>query len=119
MRIFRYAAVLVLSAICATLVYVITQDQAEYVPYLIISGIMLTCYLIFALPIQLLLNRDSKRFSFKYLLIYIVSSFVAWLIMAVLFEPYNPIGNLLAHYEIYLFSILFALIFWIWDSVFL
>lgn len=43
----RYLAVLILSAICSTLVYVITLHQAEYVPYLIISGIMLTCYLIF------------------------------------------------------------------------
>lgn len=48
----RYLAVLILSAICSTLVYVITLHQAEYVPYLIISGIMLTCYLIFELPLQ-------------------------------------------------------------------
>ncbi|WP_437132628.1 UPF0715 family protein [Bacillus atrophaeus] len=102
-----------MSAICATLVYVITWIKLNMFLIFIISGIMLTltCYLIFALPIQLLLNRNSKRFSFKYLLIYIVSSFVAWLSMAVLFESYNPIGNLLARYEIYLFSVLFALIF--------
>ncbi|WP_261799117.1 UPF0715 family protein [Bacillus amyloliquefaciens] len=37
--------------------------------------------------------------------------------MVVLFEPYNPIGSILASYEIYLFSVFFALIFWIWDSI--
>ncbi|MBY8914437.1 UPF0715 family protein [Bacillus sp. YC2] len=113
----RYLAVLVLSAVCATLVYVVSLDQAEYIPYLIMCGIMLTCYLIFELPLQLILNRNPRRFNFKYLLIYTVCSFVAWLIMVVLFEPYNPIGSILASYEIYLFSVLFALIFWLWDSI--
>lgn len=113
----RYITVLILSVICSTLVYVIILDQAEYVPYLIISGIMSTCYLIFELPLQLIFNRKPRRFNFKYLLIYTVSSFVAWLIMAVLFEPYNPIVSILASYEIYLFSVFFALIFWIWDSI--
>ncbi|MCZ4248890.1 UPF0715 family protein [Bacillus amyloliquefaciens] len=115
----RYITVLILSVICATQVYVITLNQAEYVPYLIISGLMFTCYLIFELPLQLILNRKPRRFNINYLLIYTVSSFVAWLIMAVLFEPYNPIGSILASYGIYLFSILFALIFWVWDSVLL
>ncbi|WP_335339309.1 MULTISPECIES: UPF0715 family protein [Bacillus] len=92
-------------------------NQAEYVPYLIISGIMLTWYSIFDLPLQLFLNRKPRRFNFKYLLLYTVFSFIAWLIMAVLFEPYNPIGSILASYEIYLFSVLFALIFWVWDSI--
>ncbi|AEB23438.1 membrane protein [Bacillus subtilis] len=113
----RYLAVLILSVICATLVYVIILNQAEYVPYLIISGIMLTCYLIFELSLQLILNRKHRRFNLKYLLIYTVSSFVTWLIMAVLFEPYNPIGSILASYEIYLFCVLYALIFWGWDSI--
>ncbi|MED3629773.1 UPF0715 family protein [Bacillus subtilis] len=106
-----------LSVLCATLVYVIILHQAEYVPYLIISGIMLTCYLIFELPLQLILNRRPSRFNLKYLLIYTVSSFVTWLIMSVLFESYNTIGSILASYEIYLFSVLFALIFWLWDSI--
>ncbi len=33
----RYLAGLILLAICATLVYVITLHQAEYVPYFIIN----------------------------------------------------------------------------------
>ncbi|MFE9943324.1 UPF0715 family protein [Bacillus velezensis] len=113
----RYLAVLILSVICATLVYVIILNQAEYVPYLIISGIMLTCYSIFLLPLQFILNRKPRMFNFKYLLLYTVFSFIAWLIMSVLFEPYNPLGSILASYEIYLFSVLFALIFWLWDSI--
>ncbi|MDF3256017.1 MULTISPECIES: UPF0715 family protein [Bacillus] len=76
--IIRYVTVLILSAICSALVYVITLDQAEYIPYLIISGIMLTCYSIFELPLQLFLNRKPRRFNFKYLLIYTVFSFIAW-----------------------------------------
>ncbi|MED1920574.1 UPF0715 family protein [Bacillus velezensis] len=64
-----------------------------------------------------ILNRKPRRFNLKYLLIYTVSSFVTWLIMAVLFEPYNPIGSILASYEVYLFCVLFALIFWLWDSI--
>lgn len=78
---------------------------------------MLTCYLIFELPLQLILNRKPRMFNFKYLLLYTVFSFIAWLIMSVLFEPYNPLGSILASYEIYLFSVLFSLIFWLWDSI--
>ncbi|WP_233269223.1 UPF0715 family protein [Bacillus velezensis] len=37
--------------------------------------------------------------------------------MSVLFELYNPLGSILASYEIYLFSVLFSLIFWLWDSI--
>ncbi|MCY8998344.1 UPF0715 family protein [Bacillus inaquosorum] len=41
-----------------------------------------------------------------------------WLIFAITTDPKTTIDFLMG-YEIYLFSISFAVIFWIWDSVFL
>ncbi|MGG3032961.1 UPF0715 family protein [Bacillus stercoris] len=74
--------------------------------------------LIFAAPVQYFLNRNPKRFSLKYLLIYIFFSFLMWLIFAITTDPKTTIDFLMG-YEIYLFSISFAVDFWFWDSVFL
>ncbi|MGG3032942.1 UPF0715 family protein [Bacillus stercoris] len=59
---------------------------------------------------NIFLNRNPKRFSLKYLLIYIFFSFLVWLIFAVTTDPKATIGFLMGH-EIYLFGISFALIF--------
>ncbi|TDU08490.1 uncharacterized protein UPF0715 [Bacillus subtilis] len=88
-----------------------------YIPYFLIV-ILFIFYLIFAEPVQYFLNRNPKRFRLKYLLIYIFFSFLVWLIFAVTTDPKTTIDFLIG-YEIYLFGISFALIFWIWDSVFL
>ncbi|MCY8201531.1 UPF0715 family protein [Bacillus subtilis] len=118
MQILRIFIVHVLSALSASVVYVLGIDYDGYIPYFLISVILFIFYLIFAAPVQYFLNRNPKRFSLKYLLIYIFFSFLVWLIFAIITDPKTTIDYLMG-YEIYLFSITFALIFWVWDSVFL
>ncbi|MFT2194532.1 UPF0715 family protein [Bacillus subtilis] len=118
MQVLRIFIVHVLSALSAAVVYVLGIDYDGYIPYLLISVILFIFYLIFAAPVQYFLNRNSKRFSLKYLLTYIFFSFLVWLIFAITTDPKTTIDFLMG-YEIYLFSISFAVIFWIWDSVFL
>ncbi|TDO07456.1 uncharacterized protein UPF0715 [Bacillus subtilis] len=118
MQVLRIFIVHVLSALSAAVVYVLGIDYDGYIPYLLISVILFIFYLFFAAPVQYFLNRNPKRFNLKYLLIYIFFSFLVWLIFAVTTDPKTTIDFLMG-YEIYLFSISFALIFWVWDSVFL
>ncbi|AEP86743.1 UPF0715 family protein [Bacillus spizizenii] len=118
MQVLRIIFVHVLSALSAAVVYIFGIDYDGYIPYFLISVILFIFYLIFAAPVQYFLNRKSKRFNLKYLLIYIFFSFLVWLVFAVITDPKNTLDFLMG-YEIYLFSISFAIIFWIWDSVFL
>lgn len=118
MQILRIFIVHVSSALSAAVVYVLGIDYDGYIPYFLISVILFIFYLIFAAPVQYFLNRNPKRFSLKYLLTYIFFSFLVWLIFAITTDPKTTIDFLMG-YEIYLFSISFAVIFWIWDSVFL
>ncbi|MCY7902075.1 UPF0715 family protein [Bacillus inaquosorum] len=118
MQLLRIFIVHVLSALSAAVVYVLGIDYDGYIPYFLISVILFIFYLIFAAPVQYFLNRNPKRFSLKYLLIYIFFSFLVWLIFAVTTDPKSTIDFLMG-YEIYLFGISFGLIFWVWDSVFL
>ncbi|MFL6979492.1 UPF0715 family protein [Bacillus inaquosorum] len=118
MQLLRIFIVHILSALSAAVVYFLGIDYDGYIPYFLISVILFIFYLIFAAPVQYFLNRNPKRFSLNYLLIYIFFSFLVWLIFAITTDPKTTIDFLMG-YEIYLFSISFAVIFWIWDSVFL
>ncbi|MED1679235.1 UPF0715 family protein [Bacillus subtilis] len=118
MQVLRIIFVHVLSALSAAVVYVFGIGYDGYIPYFLISVLLFIFYLIFAAPVQYFLNRNPKRFNAKYLLIYIFFSFLVWLFFAFITDPKNTL-NFLMEYEIYLFSVSFAVIFWIWDSVFL
>ncbi|MFP7331407.1 UPF0715 family protein [Bacillus subtilis] len=118
MQVLRIIFVHVLSALSAAVVYVFGIGYDGYIPYFLISVLLFIFYLIFAAPVQYFLNRNPKRFNAKYLLIYIFFSFLVWLFFAFITNPKNTL-NFLMGYEIYLFSVSFAVIFWIWDSVFL
>ncbi|AGI29062.1 UPF0715 family protein [Bacillus subtilis] len=118
MQVLRIIFVHVLSALSAAVVYVFGIGYDGYIPYFLISVLLFIFYLIFAAPVQYFLNRNPKRFNAKYLLIYIFFSFLVWIFFAFITDPKNTL-NFLMGYEIYLFSVSFAVIFWIWDSVFL
>ncbi|MDP0481772.1 UPF0715 family protein [Bacillus subtilis] len=118
MQVLRIIFVHVLSALSAAVVYVFGIGYDGYISYFLISVLLFIFYLIFAAPVQYFLNRNPKRFNAKYLLIYIFFSFLVWLFFAFITDPKNTL-NFLMGYEIYLFSVSFAVIFWIWDSVFL
>ncbi|MFH7817574.1 UPF0715 family protein [Bacillus subtilis] len=113
MQVLRIIFVHVLSALSAAVVYVFGIGYDGYIPYFLISVLLFIFYLIFAAPVQYFLNRNPKRFNAKYLLIYIFFSFLVWLFFAFITDPKNTL-NFLMGYEIYLFSVSFAVIFWIW-----
>ncbi|MED2948832.1 UPF0715 family protein [Bacillus subtilis] len=117
MQVLRIFIVHALSALSSAVVYILGIDYDGYIPYFLISVILFIFYLIFAEPVQYFLNRNPKRFRLKYLLIYIFFSFLVWLIFAVTTDPKTAIDFLMG-YEIYLFGISFALIFWIWTQFF-
>ncbi|MGF7532999.1 UPF0715 family protein [Bacillus mexicanus] len=118
MQVLRIIFVHVLSALSAAVVYVFGIDYDGYIPYFLISAILFIFYLIFASPVQYFLNRSPKRFNLKYLLIYILFSILVWLFFGAITDPKSTIDFLMG-YEIYLFGISFAVIFWLWDSIFL
>ncbi|MDQ0226202.1 UPF0715 family protein [Metabacillus niabensis] len=98
--------------------------EGEYLYFLLISVISvipLYCvitYSIFAIPVQIFLNRKPKKFNLVYLVFYILCSFVAiFIIFTGLFNVSSI--DLLKMERYYQFSFSSALIFWFWDSIFL
>ncbi|WP_409303933.1 UPF0715 family protein [Peribacillus sp. SCS-155] len=74
-------------------------------------------YLLFAVPLQLILNKFPRKFNVFYLLIYILLSFFAVLLSSMVLGA-EPID--LDEIEVYYSaSIAAAVIYWFWDSVFL
>lgn len=73
--------------------------------------------LIFAIPLQYVLNRKPKRFSFVYFLYYLFVSLVAnFLLFYINASPAYP--PLITRPEIYFYSVVSAIVYWFWDSIF-
>ncbi|MCY8824529.1 UPF0715 family protein [Bacillus atrophaeus] len=73
-------------------------------------------YLIFAFPLQLLLRRNSRKFSLIYFLIYTAVAFLA--VFVVWFIDYPPSAlTVFRSLNYYIMIIAAALICWFWDSI--
>ncbi|MCY8922088.1 UPF0715 family protein [Bacillus atrophaeus] len=84
----------------------------------IIAFYALIIYLVFAVPLQVWLRRRSRKFSLIYLLIYIAVAFSA--VFLFWFVDYPPNAHtVFRSSEYYIMSIVAALIYWFWDSIFL
>ncbi|QAV08699.1 hypothetical protein BV11031_08900 [Bacillus vallismortis] len=84
----------------------------------IIAFYALITYLVFAVPLQVLLRRRVRKFNFLNLIIYIVIAFVAALTFFVVTNPTSALA-VLKSLNYYIMSIVAALIYWFWDSIFL
>ncbi|MCY8958187.1 UPF0715 family protein [Bacillus atrophaeus] len=84
----------------------------------IIAFYALITYLVFAVPLQMWLRRRGKKFNLFNLIIYTAIAFVAALSFFVVTDPTNPLA-VLRSFEYYILSIVAALIYWFWDSIFL
>ncbi|MDQ0272809.1 UPF0715 family protein [Cytobacillus purgationiresistens] len=75
-------------------------------------------FLIFAVPIQVILNKKPKKFNFLYLIVYL---FFALIGIIILYLFYNDSFNVEILREAYYYKLIIsaAVIFWLWDSVFL
>ncbi|AUZ28194.1 UPF0715 family protein [Bacillus cabrialesii] len=114
----KYNYTVLLSAFTMSVLYSIIYIHSFIIAALITMAFyFLFPYLIFALPLQFMMNKKPKRFSPLYLLYYLVSAFIA---NAIIFGVLQPSGqSLLQNTAFYLFAVLTALVYWIWDSVLL
>ncbi|SFB94662.1 Uncharacterised protein family (UPF0715) [Bacillus sp. OV322] len=87
-------------------------------PIAIYSFYVFLSYLLFAVPLQAFFNKHPKKFSFLYLLFYILFSFIALFIVYILINL-DFTMNVVKMAKYYEFSLAAAVIYWIWDSVFL
>ncbi|KAF1677592.1 MULTISPECIES: UPF0715 family protein [Bacillus] len=115
--IFSFVCMLVLSVTSATFVYMIvfTPPDFGFGYFQVTSLFMLIAYVIFAVPVQLFLNRKPQKFNIRYLWIYFFFAFIVCSVLALLTD-YGLI--VFVRYVLYVFSFLLAFVYWLWDSVF-
>nr|WP_187953504.1 UPF0715 family protein [Bacillus subtilis] len=75
-------------------------------------------YLLFAIPLQKLLRRRPRKFSLINLLIYAAVAFLAVFFFWFVDYPSNAL-TVFRSFGYYIMSIIAALIYWFWDSIFL
>ncbi|KFF56362.1 MULTISPECIES: UPF0715 family protein [Bacillus] len=75
-------------------------------------------YGLFAVPLQMMLQKKAGTFNVMYLLIYSVIAFIAAFLLFFISEPAS-IARTLQSYIYYLLSITAAVIYWFWDSLIL
>ncbi|KXZ22358.1 UPF0715 family protein [Bacillus nakamurai] len=84
----------------------------------VIAFYALITYFVFALPLQIWLIRKRKKFSLTHLFIYAAVAFLAVLLFLGIDSP--PIDfTVFKSLTYYIMSIVAALIYWFWDSIFL
>lgn len=75
-------------------------------------------YLLFAVPVQVLFNKHPKKFCLLYFCLYIFFSLLAVFIYSSVLN-FDFSMDVLTTKNYYAISLLAALFFWFWDSVFL
>ena len=72
--------------------------------------------LIFAVPLQYVLNKKPKKFSPVYFLVYLLMSLAAnFLIFYLMSKPFQP--PLHTRTEIYWYGVVSGIVYWLWDSI--
>lgn len=72
--------------------------------------------LIFAIPLQYVLNKKPKKFSPVYFLVYLLMSLASnFLIFYLMSEPFHP--PLYTRPEIYWYGTVSGIVYWFWDSI--
>ncbi|MBL4978797.1 UPF0715 family protein [Bacillus halotolerans] len=84
----------------------------------IIAFYALITYLVFAVPLQMWLRKRAKKFNLINLIIYTAIAFVAAFSFFVVTNPTSALA-VLKSLNYYIMSIVAALIYWFWDSIFL
>jgi hypothetical protein len=85
---------------------------------IVISFYVVIPYLLFAVPVQVLFNKHPKKFSLNYFCLYIFFSLPAVFIYSSVLN-FDFSMDILTTKNYYAISLLAALFFWFWDSVFL
>ncbi|MEW7871418.1 UPF0715 family protein [Bacillus velezensis] len=114
----KYNYTVLLSAACMSVIYsILYVHQFIIAAFISMAFYFLFPYLIFALPLQYFLNKKPKRFHPLYFLYYLGVSFIA---NGIIFGLLQPSGqSLLSNSAFYIFAVLTAVVYWVWDSVLL
>ncbi|KXZ13434.1 UPF0715 family protein [Bacillus nakamurai] len=88
------------------------------VTVVVIAFYALITYFVFALPLQIWLKRKRNKFSLTHLFIYVVVAFLAVLLFWGIDNPSIDF-TVFRSLTYYIMSIVAALIYWFWDSIFL
>ncbi|MGE7651216.1 UPF0715 family protein [Peribacillus frigoritolerans] len=117
--ILRYLICLILSAIAVSILTILLTKGISFLgvwAIVIVSAYAFILYLIFASPLQFLLNKNPKKFNILFLVIYLCFSFL--LIFFLFLFTNNDTGPLyMSNY--YIVSASTGIVFWIFDSIFL
>ncbi|WP_085524458.1 UPF0715 family protein [Tuberibacillus sp. Marseille-P3662] len=105
-----------------SIIYLLVENQSFDFSFSVIYiflfyGIVYTLfYGVFALPIQVLLNKysDRRKINIKYLVVYLLASFIIHLIIYRFFNSYEPFFS---NSQVYLHIFVTSITFWIWDSI--
>lgn len=113
----RYLCFAILCALCTSIILsIITLSQSTFslIGTLYLTFFYLIFSLIFAAPVQFVLNVKPKRFNILYLLIYAIVAFIATAFAMILLgeKPFSMLSH-------YIFSSLAAILFWFFDSILL
>lgn len=74
--------------------------------------------LVFAFPLQYVLNKKPKKFSFIYFFYYLFLSLLANLLIFYVFvSSVYPLT--ITRVELYFYAVVSAVVYWFWDSIFL
>lgn len=114
---FRYLTIALMCSLCTS--FILSIITLLFSTFSVIGTLYLTLFyfvfiFVFAMPIQFVLNIRYKRFNLVYLLVYIIVAFIA---TAIGFLQLG--GNPMIMESYYIFSILSASLFWIFDSALL
>ncbi|WP_367890628.1 UPF0715 family protein [Peribacillus muralis] len=103
----------------ATFIVLFSGELSWLLPGIIVYPFYIVIpYLIFAVPLQVILNKYPRKFNLLYLLLYTIFSFFAVFIFFLVENLNVPIDivKMKPYYEL---SLSAAVVFWLWDSIFL
>lgn len=92
-------------------------DWLRLLPFIIYSVFAAILYVLFAMPLQIILNKHPSKFSVLFLYFYILLSFVGVYLFCMVLNT-QPIEFVKTKYY-YVISVAAAVFYWFWDSVFL
>ncbi|KXZ17054.1 hypothetical protein AXI59_14690 [Bacillus nakamurai] len=114
----KYNYTVLLSAATMSVIYSILYVHQFVIAALITMAFyFLFPYLIFALPLQYYMNKKPKRFHPLYFIYYLAASFIANCIIFGILQPSGE--SLFSNSAFYIFAVLTAVVYWVWDSVLL
>ncbi|WP_404452124.1 UPF0715 family protein [Virgibacillus necropolis] len=113
--VFRSLLCSIFSALTLSIITTVFLIDFHYIAIIVFAFYYSIFYVLFATPIQLKLNQNPKKYNIIYNVFYVSGAFIATAIATIVMSGENPFIIL----NFYIISILAAIVFWIFDSIFL